>query len=506
MQSADCSNPPSFVEDVIPLLTRLGCNQGACHGKNDGRNGFRLSLRGYAPELDIERLTRESRGGGWIWHCPSKVCCSANPLAWSLTVVAHCSKPGGREYKVLLAWLKAGAPGPLAEEPHVERIELTPANPVLRISQQQLGQQQPMQLRAQYTDGRWRDVTWLTQFATNDANVVEITPAGLVQAKLQGEATVRAHFRGQVAVATITIPFDTPVDPARLSQRNNFIDEHVFNKLAALRIPPAELCSDSAFLRRAYLDTIGPLPTPDEVRGFLADSHPDKRARAIDSLLARPEFVDYWTLQWSDLLQNRKERDHDVRGAKGVHAMQRWLREQVAANRPWDQMVRDLLTVSGKSSEHPEVGYYIVNVGEQQGADRSERGVSRGPGILGHADRLREVSQSSAGKIYAGRLLPFRRLFLGDQAGSGRGGQGADDALVRGLEAGPEIRHDAAAHGKVSWPANIRRRGVHRRSERRSARETRGLDHRSEEYVLQRSNSQSALEPLFQRRPGRTGG
>jgi hypothetical protein len=371
-QSADASNPPSFVEDVIPLLTRLGCNQGACHGKNDGRNGFRLSLRGYAPELDIERLTRESRGRRVDLALPEQSLMLRKPTGMVPHGGGTLLEPGSREYKVLLAWLKAGAPGPLTEESHVERIELTPANPMLRISQQQLGQQQPMQLRARYTDGHWRDVTWLTQFATNDANVVEITPAGLVHAKRQGEATVRAHFRGQVAVATITIPFDTPVDPARLAQRNNFIDEHVFNKLAALRIPPAELCSDSAFLRRASLDTIGALPTPDEVRSFLADSHPDKRARAIDRLLARPEFVDYWTLQWSDLLQNRKERDHDVRGAKGVHAMQRWLREQVAVNRSWDEMVRDLLTVSGKSSEHPEVGYYIVNVGEQQGADRSE--------------------------------------------------------------------------------------------------------------------------------------
>jgi hypothetical protein len=317
--------------------------------------------------LDIERLTRESRGRRVDLALPEQSLLLRKPTGMIPHGGGTLLESGGREYKVLLAWLKAGAPGPLAEESHVERIELTPANPVLRV-----GQQQPMQLRAQYTDGHWRDVTWLTQFASNDANSAEITPAGLVQAKRQGEATVRAHFRGQVAVATITIPFDTPIDPARLSQRNNFIDEHVFNKLAALRIPPAALCSDSAFLRRAYLDTIGALPTPDEVRDFLADTKPDKRARAIDRLLVRPEFVDYWTLQWSDLLQNRKERDHDVRGAKGVHAMQHWLREQVAVNRPWDEMVRDLLTVSGKSSEHPEVGYYIVNVGEQQGADRSE--------------------------------------------------------------------------------------------------------------------------------------
>ena len=150
-----------------------------------------------------------------------------------------------------------------------------------------------------------------------------------------GETAIRVSFQTQVAVVIVTAPFDHPVRPELLAKRNNFIDEHVFAKLQRLGIEPSDLCSDSEFLRRAFLDTIGVLPTAEEVRAFLADRRPDKRTRLIDHLLSRPEFVDYWALQLGDLFQNRKERDHDVRGAKGVRAFHAWLRNQVAANRPW---------------------------------------------------------------------------------------------------------------------------------------------------------------------------
>ena len=374
----DWSSPPSFVEDVIPLLTRLGCNQGACHGKNDGRNGFRLSLRGYAPELDIERLTRESRGRRVDLAYPEDSLLLRKPAG----VLPHGGgtliEPGSREYQLLLDWIRAGAPGPLKTEAHVERVELLPGNLTLKVDERR-----QLAVRATYSDGRTRDVTWLTQFATNDAGMLEVTPVGTVHALRNGETAVRAHFRGLVTVATMSVPFEQAIDAGRLAKRNNVIDEHVFNKLAALRIPPADLCSDQVFVRRAFLDTIGTLPTPDEVRTFLADQRADKRAQLVDRLLARPEFVDYWALLLADLLQNRKERDHDVRGEKGVRSLHEWLREQVAANRPWNELVRDLLTASGKSSERPEVGYYIVNMGETREADRSDLGPAVAQAFLG---------------------------------------------------------------------------------------------------------------------------
>src|SRR5262249_2772528 len=217
------------------------------------------------------------------------------------------------------------------------------------------GQTQQLVVRAAYSDGQSKDVTWLTQFESNDASVALVDAAGLVRIARPGETAVRASFQGQVAVAVFPAPYDQLVAPALYRQRNNFIDEHVFNKLAALRIEPAELCTDEAFVRRVFLDTLGALPTPAEVRAFLADPAPDKRARLIDRLLERPEYVDFWTLQLDDLFQNRKESDHDVRGVKGVRALHEWLREQVAKNRPWDELARAVLTVRGTTSEHPAV-------------------------------------------------------------------------------------------------------------------------------------------------------
>lgn len=377
--AAPPENPPSFVNDVLPILTRQGCNQGSCHGKGAGQNGFRLSLRGYAPELDYQWLTREFAGRRIVAEAPEESLLLRKPTGQVPHEGGRLFGIGSHEYRVLLAWLKAGAPGPLKNEPAVKRLTIQPGHRTLKV-----GDELPLTVRADYTDGTSRDVTWLTRFASNDAGLIAVTPAGQVKALRHGETAVRAAFQGAVAVAILTVPFEGAVDAARFAvPRNNFIDEFVFRKLAELRIEPSDLCTDAEFLRRAMLDTIGVLPTPDEVRAFLADRSADKRAKLIDRLLNRPEFVDYWTLQLADLLQNRRERDHDVRGVKGVRQFQDWLRAQVAANRPWDELARAVLTASGPTTTSPAVGYFVVNVGEHREAEQSEVVASVAQAFLG---------------------------------------------------------------------------------------------------------------------------
>jgi hypothetical protein len=378
VQDSRRDRPPSFVNDVIPLFTRLGCNQGACHGKTAGQNGFRLSLRGYAPEWDYLWVTREYDGRRVNRAVPEASLLLRKPLGQAPHEGGKLLSRGSREHRLLLDWIRAGAPGPRKDEAGVRRLEILPGNRSCRV-----GEEQQLLVRAQYNDGRWRDVTWLTRFDSNDGAVAEVSPAGKVSIRRPGETAVRAAFLGQVAVVILTVPYTTPVKAELLAKRNNFIDEHVFNKLARLRIEPSELCGDAEFIRRVFLDTIGALPSAGEVRTFLAGRRPDKRGRLIDSLLARPEFVDYWTLQLSDLFQNRKERDHDVRGTKGVRAFHAWLRKQVAANRPWDELVRDVLTAKGKSTDNPAVGYYVVTVGEHREAERSEVVASVAQAFLG---------------------------------------------------------------------------------------------------------------------------
>jgi hypothetical protein len=376
--AARAAEAPSFVNDVEPLFTRLGCNQGSCHGKGAGQNGFRLSLRGYAPEMDHLWLTREYDGRRLDTTTPENSLLLLKPLGKAPHEGGKLLSESSREYQLLLDWIKAGAPGPLKDEPAVRRVYAEPAQRTLKP-----GQDQQLTVFAEYRDGRKRDVTWLARFDSNDAGVATVDARGTVRIKRPGETAIRASFLGQVAVVIVTAPFEQKIGDDAFRVRNNFIDDHVFAKLRALNIEPCGLCDDAEFCRRVFLDTIGTLPTPDEVRAFLADKRPDKRVRLIDTLLDRPEFVDTWALFLGDLLQNRKERDHDVRGTKGVRSFHDWLRKQVSANRPWDELAREVLTVSGASDAHPAVGYYIVTVGEHGEPARSEVVASVAQSFLG---------------------------------------------------------------------------------------------------------------------------
>ncbi|MFM9964386.1 MAG: DUF1549 domain-containing protein [Planctomycetaceae bacterium] len=371
---------PSFNRDVLPLLTKLGCNQGACHGKLAGQNGFRLSLRGFAPEWDHFWITREFFGRRISGARPEDSLLVAKPLGTVPHAGGRLFKPGSRESQLLLDWLKAGASGPLKEEPTVAKLTISPSTATLSANQSQ-----PLTVAAEYTDGRQRDVTWLTRFTANDTAVAEVDRTGQLTALRSGETAIVATFDGQVATAIVTTPFGDRArrgspDPAAST---GAIDPHVFAKLTALGIEPSAAASDEEFLRRVFLDTIGTLPAPTETRAFLADTAADKRAKLIDELLNRPEFADFWTLQFADLFQNRKERDHDVRGTKGVRQFHTWLRKQIAANRPWDQLCRDILTAEGSNAENPAIGYFIVTIGEQGEAEKSEVVASVAQAFLG---------------------------------------------------------------------------------------------------------------------------
>jgi hypothetical protein len=369
---------PSFLNEVVPVLTRAGCNQGACHGKGAGQNGFRLSLRGYAPEQDHRWLTREFDGRRLDPTRPEESLLLKKATAQTPHEGGRLFAVGSREYNLLLAWLKAGCPGPDKNDPKISKLELTPADKLLKP-----GGEVQLTAVATFSDGSKKDVTWLTRFESNDPAYLDVSPTGKLRALRNGASAARAMFQTEVAVAVVSMPFDRPVDAKRFAARNNFVDDPVFAKLQELRIEPSDGCTDGEFVRRTFLDTCGLLPTPAEVRAFLADTDPKKREKLIDSLLTRPEFTDYWALQLSDLFQNRKERDHDVRGTKGVRQFHLWLREQVAANRPWDAIARDVLTATGSTTENPAVGYYVVVVGEHRTAENSEVGESVAQALLG---------------------------------------------------------------------------------------------------------------------------
>lgn len=355
---------PSFLHDIEPILTRYGCNSGGCHGKLAGQNGFRLSLRGFAPEWDYDWVARESRGRRLNFAAPEYSLLLRKANGELPHGGGQRFETGSQAYRTLLRWIRAGAPGPRADEPTLVRLQITPERVVLRPEGQQ-----PLAVEATYSDGSTRDVTWLVRFEAQDSGQAGVSADGVVRAVRQGESVVRAAFQGEVVIAAITVPFETPANADWYASRLNAIDQPVLEKLAELRIEPSPRCDDATFLRRAMLDTIGTLPTADEVREFLADASVDKREQLVERLLERPEFDDYWSLLLADLLQNRRERDHDVRGVKGVQEFHAWIRRQLSAHRGWDDIAREVLTVKGSAAEHPAVGYFIVTVGEKEAVE-----------------------------------------------------------------------------------------------------------------------------------------
>src|SRR5580765_3047831 len=281
---------PSFRQDVLPVLTKAGCNAGNCHGKLAGQNGFKLSLRGFAPEWDYAWLTTDLRSRRVDPAMPEESLIVLKPLGQVPHEGGQRFAEGSRTHRTLVDWIVARAPGPDASDADAARLEVLPGNRTLRP-----GDRQQLLVRAFYPDGHVRDVTWLTQFFSNDEATAQVSPEGAVRCLRSGETAIRAHFQGQVEVMTVTIPYDNKAEPRLFAKKNNLVDEAVFNKLKALRIPPSPLCDDATFLRRAFLDAIGTLPSSEEVRSFLLDARPDKRPRIVAQILERPEFVDYWT-------------------------------------------------------------------------------------------------------------------------------------------------------------------------------------------------------------------
>jgi hypothetical protein len=354
VRGAGQAAPPSFRNHLIPVLTKMGCNSGACHGALAGKNGFKLTLRGYDPEVDYHTLTREALGRRVSLPEPARSLILLKP---TLTLAHGGGKRfdvGSPEYSLVADWIAWGAPAPAESEPRIQALEIFPAAAWLEPSASQ-----QVLIRARYSDGHTEDVTRWVKFSSTDAGVAAVDDFGRVRMTGSGEAAITAWYQSQVGFARLGVPYANQVsaDVYRNSQRHNFVDDHVLRKLEALRIPPSPQSGDHAFLRRFYLDAMGILPTPEEVEGFASDPSPDKRAKLIDAILAREEFVDYWAYKWSDLLlvSSRRLRSNAMWSYyQSIHAA-------VASNKPWDQFVRDILVASGNTREAGALNYYVLH-------------------------------------------------------------------------------------------------------------------------------------------------
>jgi hypothetical protein len=348
----DRATPVSFRNDVIPSFSQASCNTGACHGTPTGKGGFRLSLRGYLPDQDYMTLTREA-GGRRINVLASE---SSLLLKKPLGEVAH---EGGlkllrnsKSYEYLRDWMNEGArddPGATA----AVRLEILPGARVLNAP----SKTQQAVVIAHYADGSSRDVTPICYYNSSNPEIAEVDADGYITFKNRGEVAVIAHYLDLVANVRLTYLVEVPGFKVAEVPQDNTIDRTVFAKLNRMRISPSEPCTDAEFIRRATLDALGILPTPDEVKAFLADTTPDRRTKLVDKLLARPEFADFWTLKFADILRANGR----LIETKGTHAFNRWIKSNLQRNVPLDQFVRDLLTANGSTLRNPAANYYRIS-------------------------------------------------------------------------------------------------------------------------------------------------
>jgi hypothetical protein len=345
---------PTFLRDVAPILNKAGCTQGTCHGAAKGKNGFKLSLRGYDPQFDYEALLYDLSGRRFNRADPGRSLMLAKPTQ----EVAH---GGGQRfpkdsayYRIIYAWIANGVPFGDTAKDGVASINVQPHE----VFMTKPGETAAVHVTARFLDGETRDVTREAVVESNVPDVAQVSSSAEVKGERVGEATLLVRYQGQLSAVPVTVLNPKPGFVWSTPPQYNYIDRAIDAKLERLKIQPSAITDDATFLRRISIDLTGQIPTPAAVQTFLADRTPQhqKRAKLIDKLIASPAFVDHWTVKWGDLLQSNRK----YLGDKGVYAFREWIHDSIAANKPYDKMVRELLTSRGSSYDDPPANYFRV--------------------------------------------------------------------------------------------------------------------------------------------------
>jgi hypothetical protein len=345
--------PVDFIRDVNPILSKVGCNQGTCHGSQAGKNGFKLSLRGYDSVYDYRALVDDISGRRFNRSEPSQSLMLLKPTQGVPHEGGFLFDEQSRYYQVLEQWIAEGCQY-TPDAARVASIAIYPPTPMLQLRHDQ----QQLIVIASYTDGSTRDVTREAVFETSNFEVATVSKQGLIKAVQRGEAAALVRFEGNYAAAPISILGNRAGYEWKPSPEHNLIDGFVNAKLQRMKILPSGPADDAEFLRRASLDIAGVPPTITEVNAFIADATEPvaKRAGMVDRLLSRPEYVEHWTLKWSDLLLNRRKTVTE----RGVWAFRNWIRQGVATNKPYDQFAAELMTAGGSTLENPAANYFRI--------------------------------------------------------------------------------------------------------------------------------------------------
>jgi hypothetical protein len=345
---------PSFMRDVQPTFSKVGCNAGTCHGSKDGKNGFKLSLRGYDALYDYRAFTDDIAARRFNRVAPDQSLMLLKASGAIPHVGGQLTKPGEPYYELLRQWIAQGVHFDLETSARVSKIDVLPQNPILPRA----GMRQQITVIATYTDGSVRDVTAESFIESGNIEVLDAGSGGLVKMIRRGESPVLVRYEGNYAATTLTAMGDRTGFVWSNPPEFNYVDALVDDKLQRMKIEPSELCSDDVFIRRIYLDLTGLPPTAEQTKAFLNDERETqiKRDELIDLLIGNHEYVEHWTNKWADLLQvNRK-----FLGEEGSIALRNWIKQSVATNKPYDQFAREILTASGSTLENPPAAYFKV--------------------------------------------------------------------------------------------------------------------------------------------------
>ncbi len=352
--SFGADNPVTFLRDIAPILNKAGCTSGTCHGAAKGKNGFKLSLRGYDPQFDYESLLYDLSGRRFNRAEPGKSLMLAKPAQ----EVAH---GGGQRfekdsayYKLIYTWISQGVPFGDPNKDTVADLQVEPSE----ILMPKPGEALTAKVIARFKDGQTRDVTREAVIESNMPDIAKVSASAEVQGERIGEATLLVRYQGKFSALPVTVLNPKPGFVWSARSQYNYIDQKIDAKLQRLKIQPSPVVDDATFLRRVSLDLTGQIPTPQSVQAFLADQTPSrlKRSKIIDGLIASPAYTDHWTVKWGDLLQSSRK----YLGDKGVYEFREWIRDSIAANKPYDKMVRELLTARGSSYDNPAANYFRV--------------------------------------------------------------------------------------------------------------------------------------------------
>jgi hypothetical protein len=345
--------PVSFVQDVQPVLSKLGCNAGTCHGAQAGKNGFKLSLRGYDPIYDFRALTDDLEGRRFNRAAPERSLMLMKPAGAVPHVGGVTMTPGEPGYEIVRNWIAEGVKLDL-QAPRVTSIEVFPKEITLPLP----GQKQQFRVIASYADGKKRDVSQEAFIDSSNTEVATVDKTGLLISIRRGESTLLARYEGAYAASQVVVMGDRTSFSWVQRPVQNKIDELVDLKLKKLKIQASDLCTDEDFIRRVYLDLTGLPPTSEDVRKFLTNTQPSqaKRAALVDQLVGNDAYIDHWTNKWGDMLQvNRK-----FLGDVGANALRKWIRDGIAENKPYDKMCYEILTASGSNVQNPPASYYKI--------------------------------------------------------------------------------------------------------------------------------------------------